>query len=94
MCITTFETPLGKDENLLRMKLTIDVTLLLLSTVNNIYLFFFMTQVWTMNLTESTNICYASDMVACTIKINVRETFMGNDSFPKCFCGEWTTVRE
>ena len=45
-----------------------------------------------MKSTESMNICYVSDRVACTIKIDVKETFMGNDSFLKC--GEWTAVRE
>ena len=34
-----------------------------------------------MKLTESTNICCISNKVACTIKVNVKETFMGNDSF-------------
>ena len=53
-----------------------------------------MSQVWTMKLTESTSICYGSDRVACTIKMNVKETFMGNDSFRKCLYGEWTVVRE
>ena len=53
-----------------------------------------MSQVWTMKLTESMNICDVSDKVACTIKMNIKETFMGNDSFWKCFCGEWTAVRE
>ena len=57
-------------------------------------MFFFMSQVWTMKVTESTNICYVSDTVACTIKMNVKETFMGNDSFCRYFCGEWTAVRE
>ena len=38
-------------------------------------------------LTELMNICYVSDRVACTIKIDVKETFMGNDSFLKCLCG-------
>ena len=47
-----------------------------------------------MKLTESMNICYVSDRVACTIKIDVKETFMGNDSFVKCLCGEWAAVRE
>ena len=47
-----------------------------------------------MKLTESTNICYVSGTVTCTIKINVKETFMGNDRFCKCFCGKWTAVRE
>ena len=76
------------------MKLTTDVTLLFLSAVNNIYLFFFMSQVWTMKLTESRNVCYDSDMFTCTIKMNVKETFMGNYSFRKCLYGEWTAVRE
>ena len=52
-----------------------------------------MSQVWTMKLTESTNICYVSDTVACIIRMNVKELFMGNDSFGKYFCGEWTAVR-
>ena len=85
MCRATFETPWGKVQNLLGIKLTTDVTSLLLSAVNN---FFFMSQVWTMKLTESTNICYVSDAVTCTVKMNFRETFMGNDSLHKCFCGE------
>ena len=53
-----------------------------------------MSQVWTMKLTESANICYLSDRVACTMKINVKETFMGNDSFRKSLDGDWTAVRE
>ena len=53
-----------------------------------------MSQVWTMKLTESMNICYVSDRVACAIKRNVRETFMGNYSFRKCLYGEWTAVTE
>ena len=53
-----------------------------------------MSQVWIMKLTESTNICNVSDRVACTIKIDVKETFMGNGSFLKCLCSEWTAVRE
>ena len=53
-----------------------------------------MSQVWTMILTESTNICYVSKAVACTIKMNVKETYMGNGSIRKCFCSEWTAVRE
>ena len=53
-----------------------------------------MSQVWTMKLTQSTSICRASDRVACTTEINVKENFMGNDSFRKCLYGEWTAVRE
>ena len=95
MCRTTFETPWGKVKNLLGMKLTADVTLLFVSVLNNMYLFcFLMSFVWTIKLTESTNICYVNDTVACTIKMNVNQTFMGNDSFHKCFCGEWTADRE
>ena len=40
---------------------------------------------WTMKLTESPNICYAIDRVACTIKVNIKETFMGNDGFLQMF---------
>ena len=47
-----------------------------------------------MKLTESTSICYASDRVACTIKMNVKETFMVNNSFRECLYREWTAVRE
>ena len=47
-----------------------------------------------MKSTESMNICYVSDRVACTIKIDVKETFMGNDGFFRCLCGERTAVRE
>ena len=36
-----FETPWGKLQNVLRIKLTTDVTLLFLSPINNIYLFSF-----------------------------------------------------
>ena len=34
-----------------------------------------------MTLTESTNICYISDRVACTVKLNIKETFLGNNGF-------------
>ena len=34
-----------------------------------------------MKLTESTNICYASDRVHFAIKMNVKEIFMEDDSF-------------
>ena len=40
-----------------------------------------MSQVWSMLLIKSTNICYASDRIAFTIKMNVKKTFMVNDSF-------------
>ena len=58
------------------------------------FFLFRMSQVWIMKVTESTNIRYVSDTVACTIKMNAKETFMRNDSFRKCFCGERTVVRE
>ena len=58
------------------------------------YLFFFTTsallkigsrvQVWTMKLTESMNI-YLSVRIFRTIKVNIKETFMGNDPFLQMF---------
>ena len=53
-----------------------------------------MSQVRTIKITESMNICYVSDKVACTIEVNVKEAFVGNDSFHKCLYDEWTAVRE
>ena len=38
-----------------------------------------------MKLTESTNTCHITDRVASTIKVNIKETFMGNDSFLQMF---------
>ena len=35
-----------------------------------------------MTLTESKNICDISDRVACTAKLNIKETFLGNNGFP------------
>ena len=35
-----------------------------------------------MTLTESTDICYISDRVACTVKLNIKETLLGNNGFP------------
>ena len=67
------------------MKLTTDVTLLFLSAVNNIMCLFFMLQVWTMKLTESTNICYVSVSVSRTVNVNFEETFMRNDPFLQIF---------
>ena len=45
-----------------------------------------------MKLTESTDTC-ASDMVACTIKVNIKETWEMKDSC-KCLCDEWTAARK
>ena len=42
------------------MKLIPDVTLLFLLAVDNGIFVFFMSQVWTMKLNESMNICYVS----------------------------------
>ena len=47
-----------------------------------------------MKLTEPTNICCTSDRLVCTIKVNIKERFIGNEAFCKCLCGEWTAVRE
>ena len=41
-----------------------------------------MSRVLTMILTESTNMCYISDRVSCTVKLNIKETFLGNNGFP------------
>ena len=47
-----------------------------------------------MKLTESRNIWYVSTRAASTIKVNIKETFTGNDGFCKCLCGEWAVARE
>ena len=44
-----------------------------------------MSQVWTMKLTASTNSCYISDRNACTVEMNIKETFMGNNGFVLTF---------
>ena len=44
-----------------------------------------MLQVGTMNLTESRNICCNSDGVICTVKVNIKETFMGKDGLVQMF---------
>ena len=44
-----------------------------------------MLQVWTMKLTESTNICCTSDRVICTVKVNIKEIFMEKDGFLQTF---------
>ena len=36
-----------------------------------------------MTLTESTKIFYISDRVACTVKLKIKETFLGNNGFPE-----------
>ena len=76
------------------MKLTTDATLLfLLAADNGIFVFFTTStllkigsrvQVWTMKLTESMNI-YLSVRIFRTIKVNIKETFMGNDPFLQMF---------
>ena len=35
-----------------------------------------------MTLTKSTNICYMSDRVACTVELHIKETFLRNNGFP------------
>ena len=44
-----------------------------------------MSQVWTMKLPESINICQFSDRFATIIKVNIKEIFMGNNVFLKMF---------
>ena len=41
-----------------------------------------MSQVLTMTLAESTNTCYITDTVACTVKLNIKDTFLGDNGFP------------
>ena len=36
-----------------------------------------------MALNELTNICYISDTVACTVKLNIKDTFLGNNGLPE-----------
>ena len=67
------------------MKLTTDVTLLFLLAVDNGIFVYFLCQVWTMNLNESIDISYVSVRVSRTFKVNIKETFMGNDSFLQLF---------
>ena len=43
-----------------------------------------MSQVWTMTLNESMNI-YVSVRVSCRTKVNIKETFIGNDPFLQMF---------
>ena len=41
-----------------------------------------MSRVLNMTLTESTNTSYINDRLVCTVKLNIKETFLGNDGFP------------
>ena len=55
------------------MKLAIDVTLMFLSVADSdIFVYFFMSQVWTTKLIESMNTCHFSERFACTIKVNIK----------------------
>ena len=83
VCRTILETLWGKLQNLLGMKLTTGVTLLLLSAVDNNFVF--ISQVLTMKSTEPTNICYIIDKVACTIKRNIKEAFLKNNGFARIY---------
>ena len=40
-----------------------------------------MSNLWDMKLTAPTKSCYISDRVACTVKKNIKETFMRNHGF-------------
>ena len=40
-----------------------------------------MSQMWTMKVTALTNFYYISDGNACTVRVNIKETFMGNNGF-------------
>ena len=49
-------------------------------------------QVWTMKLTEWMDAC-TSDRVACTIKVNIKETFMESEGFLQMFTW-WMDCRQ
>ena len=54
-----------------------------------------MSRVLTMSLTESANIFYISDRVACTVKLNIKETLMEKQWFScKYLYSEWAAVRD
>ena len=62
--------------------MTNDVTLPFLLEINNdIFGGFFMSQLWTMKVTASTNFCYISDRVTCAVEVNIKKTFLGNNGF-------------
>ena len=44
-----------------------------------------MSQVWTIKSTASMNFYYISDRIGCTFKVNIKETFMGNNGFLQTF---------
>ena len=44
-----------------------------------------MLQMWTMKLAASINICSISDRLVCTVKVNIKERFIGNDGFRQMF---------
>ena len=57
-----------------------------ISVVDNyIFVYFFMSQMWAMKLTESTKIYYISDGVTYIIKVNIKEIFMGNNGYLRIF---------
>ena len=67
------------------MKLTTDITWLFLSAVNTDIFVYFLLQMWTIELTESTNNFCTSDRAVRTIKINMKGRFIGNDVFLQIF---------
>ena len=85
MCRTTFETLCEKLQNLFGMKLIIELTLLYLSALDNdIFVYFYVTS--TDYGINWINIYLPfSDRFATTIKVNIKQVFMGNDVFLKIF---------
>ena len=65
------------------MKLTTNVTWLFLSAVGNDIFCFLFHRMFFMTLTESTKICYISDTVTCTVKLNIKDAFLENHSLPE-----------
>ena len=78
---TTCETSWGKLQNFTWNKVD-NFTVCFSSKQWHICLFF-VSHLWTMKLIESKNVFCISGRVVCTVKLNIKETFMGNDSFHK-----------
>ena len=63
--------------------MTNDVTLPFLIEINNdIFGGFFMSQLWTMKVTASTNFCYISDRVTCAVEVNIKKNLPWKQWFP------------
>ena len=68
-----------------RMKLTTVVALRCFSSKQWRICLFFVLHLWNIKLTESKNVFCINGRVACTIKLNIKETFMQEDGFLQKF---------